>query len=269
MVIVLGLGFTGQRLARRLLRDGVPVCSAVRHIERFRELADAGLILSELTPGNASALPKNAIVAHLIPPVPALRPFIEEIEPSRIVYVSSTGVYGDRLEVDSETPAIPNDDRGRARLDEERWIEAGPWAGLILRAAAIYGPGRGVHAAIREGRAPRGGGSGVISRIHVDDLAAIIHAGLFSDLEGAWPVADDAPCSTAEIVAWCAQRFKLENVPDAGDGPAIAGRKVEGTRIREKLGVQHAYPSWRTGIPASIEAEEREARPPRASPTQR
>jgi hypothetical protein len=31
----------------------------------------------------------------------------------------------------------------------------------------------------------------------VDDLAAIIHAGLFSGIEGAWPVADDAPCSTA------------------------------------------------------------------------
>src|ERR1700722_11244327 len=103
MVIVLGLGFTGQRLARRLLREGVPVCAAVRGVERFRELADAGLILSELTPETAGSLPKNAIVAHLIPPVASLKPFITEIEPSRIVYVSSTGVYGDQVDVNEET----------------------------------------------------------------------------------------------------------------------------------------------------------------------
>ncbi len=196
MVIVLGLGFTGQRLARRLLREGVPVCAAVRdfeRVERFRELADAGLTLSELAPDKASALPKNAILAHLIPPVPSLRHFITEIEPRRIVYVSSTGVYGDQFDVNETTPPDPNDERGRLRMEEEQWIADGPWTSLILRSAAIYGPGRGVHVALREGRVPRGGGSGIVSRIHVDDLAAIIHAGLFSDIEGAWPVADDDP----------------------------------------------------------------------------
>ena len=96
---------------------------------------------------------------------------------------------------------------------------------------------------------PRGGGSGVVSRIHVDDLSAIIHAGLFSGIEGAWPVADDDPCSTAEIVAWC-----LESPANKSE-IAIPGRRVDGTRIRQKLGIELAYPSWRTGIPASIAEE--------------
>ncbi len=250
MVIVLGLGFTGQRLARRLLREGVPVCAAVRGVERFSELADAGLILSELSSETVTSLPKNAILAHLIPPVASLRPFITELQPRRIVYVSSTGVYGDQIDVNEKTKPGPNDERGRLRLEEERWIAAGPWTSLILRAAAIYGPGRGAHVALREGRVPRGGGSGVVSRIHVDDLAAIVHAGLFSGIAGAWPVADDAPCPTAEIAASFSQQISGNN-----SNIAIPGRRVDGTRIREKLGIKLTYPSWKTGIPASIAEE--------------
>jgi hypothetical protein len=249
MVIVLGLGFTGQRLARCLLHAGIPVCAAVRGAGRFGHLADAGLTLSELAPGGASALPKNAILAHLIPPVASLRPFITELEPRRIVYVSSTGVYGDQVEVNEKTPAHPNDERGRLRLEEEHWIAAGPWTSLILRAAAIYGPGRGVHVAFREGRVPRGGGSGIVSRIHVDDLAAIIQAGLFSEIKGVWPVADDDPCATAEIAAL------FSETPANNTEIAIPGRRVDGSMIRRELGIELTYPSWKTGIPASIAEE--------------
>ena len=250
MVIVLGLGFTGQRLARRLLREGVPVCAAVRGVGRFRDLADAGLMLSELDSDPIPLFPKNALVAHLIPPVAPLRPFIAQLEPRRIVYVSSTGVYGDQVDVNETTSPAPNDERGRLRLEEEQWVSGGPWTSLILRSAAIYGPGRGVHVALREGRVPRGGGSGIVSRIHVDDLVALIHAGLFSGSEGAWPVADDFPCSTADIAA------SLSEMPDDPSEITIPGRRVDGTAIRRKLGIGLTYPSWRTGIPASI-AEER------------
>jgi nucleoside-diphosphate-sugar epimerase len=257
MVIVLGLGFTGQRLARRLLREGVPVCAAVRGVDRFRQLADAGLALSEF--GNAGALAKNAILAHLIPPVPAIGPLIRQLEPRRIVYVSSTGVYGDQVDVNAETRADPSDERGRLRLEEERSIAAGPWTSLILRAAAIYGPGRGVHVALKEGRVPRGGGSGMVSRIHVDDLAAIVHAGLFSDVEGAWPVADDAPCSTAEIAAWCSEMWQMEKSSPNRSEIVTAGRRVDGKGIREKLEIELIHPSWRTGIPASLAEENADA----------
>jgi nucleoside-diphosphate-sugar epimerase len=172
------------------------------------------------------------------------------------VYVSSTGVYGARKEVDAASPAHPSDERGIRRADEEQWISRGPWRSLILRAAAIYGPGRGVHAAVREGRVPRGSDSGVVSRIHVDDLAAIIDAGLFSGVSGAWPVADDEPCTTAEIIHWCLTAGGMGQRADfqtpATPSVAIAGRRVDGRKIREILGVELTYPSWRTGIPASL-----------------
>ncbi len=261
MVIVLGLGFTGQRLARRLLHRGERVFAAVRGVDRFRDLATAGLTLSELT-CDPCPLPRHATIAHLIPPLPPsenvrLRGLIEELEPARVVYISSTGVYGDRSEVDEESPVEPNDERGRNRLAEEIWIRSHSWSSLILRAAAIYGPGRGVHVAVRQGKAPRGAGSGIVSRIHVDDLAAITEAGIYSTLEGAWPVADDEPCATGEIVAWCVERYGTKDLPSASPDPPIAGRRVNGEAIRRKLGVALRYHSWKTGIPASIQEDEK------------
>jgi nucleoside-diphosphate-sugar epimerase len=172
-----------------------------------------------------------------------------------VVYISSTGVYGDQAEVDAETAPSPVDDRGHRRLAEEGWIAAGPWTSLILRSAAIYGPGRGVHAAVRQGKLPRGIGSGVTSRIHVDDLAAIVDAGIFSALQGAWPVADDEPCATDDIVRWCRESLHL-GTAEMQTTATMAGRKVDGRKIRELLRVELRYSSWQSGITASIAEEE-------------
>ena len=97
---------------------------------------------------------------------------------------------------------------------------------------------------------------GITSRIHVEDLAAIIEAGLFADVQGAWPVADDAPCATAEIVRWCADLMHLEGVgQEENAGKPMPGRNVDGRKIREILGVELKYASWKTGILASLAEE--------------
>lgn len=196
--------------------------------------------------------------SHLLHSIPTLGPdetrglhdLIQALEPVRVVYISSTGVYGAEQNVDETTPAAANEPKGQQRLAEEAWITAGPWTSVILRSGAIYGPGRGVHVAVKEGRTPRTADSGLVSRIHVDDLAALADAALFSDLVGVWPVADDLPCSSAEIVAWLSGG---ETLP-ASD-IVIKGRSVNGRKIRELLGVKLRYPSWRTGVPAALREE--------------
>jgi nucleoside-diphosphate-sugar epimerase len=263
VVIILGLGFTGKRLARRLRDRGIDVFAAVRGSERFGDMAQLGVGLVEL---KSSALfqldlPKRPKIALLVPPIPepeqaVLRAGILALHPERVVYVSSTGVYGDVPDVDEYTIAAPTDDRGRLRLKEEEWVASGPWSSIILRAAAIYGPGRGVHAALREGRMPRGIGSGLVSRIHVDDLAALIERALDSGLKGAWPVADEEPCSTYQIVRWYAEVLQIKStIKPATFGNPITGRRVDGKKVFELLGVRLQYPSWRTGIPASLSEE--------------
>jgi len=94
-----------------------------------------------------------------------------------------------------------------------------------------------------------------VSRIHVDDLAALAEAGLFSDLSGAWPVADELPCATAEIAYWTARLTGLPEIPTKAKEFVAAGRKVDGSAIRLLLGVPLAYPTWHSGVLASLAVE--------------
>ena len=247
MVTILGLGFTGRRLAARLVREGLSVAAIVRDPGRFASLRESGV---QLFDWNARARPpKGSSVFYSIPLLDqALMSELCALEPNRVVYISSTGVYGNSREVDEDTAAKPSDEKGQARVDAEARLAAGPWSTLSLRASAIYGPHRGVHIAIREGRLPRGAGAGIVSRIHVDDLAALSAAGLSADLTGAWPVGDENPCSGAEIAAWLGAESGIQEF-------AVSGRRVDGRAICRRLGVNLCYPSWKDGIQACFEEE--------------
>ena len=250
-VIILGCGFTGSRVATLLARRGFPVTGIRRRDIDFTQADAAGALRDILTPG--------CLVLHSIPSLPSgadakLVPFLGE-SPRRVVYLSTTGVYGDQESVDESTQPQPHTQRGMDRLATEQAIRQGPWESLILRPAAIYGPDRGVHVAMAQGRyALMGDGGNFISRIHVDDLAAIAAAAITSELTGAFPVADEHPCSAAEIAAFCSLRFGL---PPAECAPLEAipesrrtNRRVDGRAICRLLGIQLRFPSYRQGIPA-------------------
>jgi nucleoside-diphosphate-sugar epimerase len=252
--LLVGLGFTTCRLAKRLLARGGAVYAVARETQRFRALEAVGL---RVRPFGSLDLPRHATVVHTIPPLADadrdwLHSFIRQLEPRRVIYISATSIYGEQIDVDETTAPQPVGDKSVARYEEEQWLLEGPWRSLIVRPAAIYGPGRGVHEKIREGKLPRGAGSGVVSRIHVDDLAAVIEAAVHSDLQGAWPLADDRPCSGEEIAAFCARllRLNLEHAPLATF--PVAGRRVDGRKIRELLGVEPLYPNYESGVLASL-----------------
>jgi nucleoside-diphosphate-sugar epimerase len=246
-MILLGLGFTGFRLAKRLLARGEIVYGVAREIHRFRALQAVGLRLNGF---DVAGLPKHSTIIHSIPPLSDLHSFIERLEPRRIVYVSATSVYGDSVDVDETTQPQPSGEKSVARYEEEQWLMRGGWSNLIVRSAAIYGPGRGVQEKVREGKLPRG--AGVVSRIHVDDLAAILEAGVYSGLEGAWPLADDRPCASEEIAAFCARLMRLPPAYPLSPTFPVAGRRVDGRKIRERLGVALRYPTYESGILASL-----------------
>jgi hypothetical protein len=255
VVILLGLGFTNCRLAKRLLLRRVPVFAATRNPERFRSLQSLGVAIFDLS---GTAFPREATIVYSIPPLPdpdsaRIHLFVSRLRPRRVVYISSTSVYGAQTMVDETTPDDASDDKSGQRIAEEQWISSGPWSSLIIRPAAIYGPGRGVHVRVRDGQSPRGSLSGMVSRIHVDDLAAVIEAGVFSHLTGAWPVADERPCPSQEIANWCRRLLKIEIDPQGS--PLVAGRTVDGTRLRELLMVRLAYPDYESGVLASLAEE--------------
>jgi len=255
-VLILGCGYTGSRVAQRLRADGIAV-TALRRAQWDVTQPEALAKLAALTPAGCRVL-------HSIPSLPdaADRHFLPALSglAERVVYLSTTGVYGGAHEVDETTAVLPRTAREQARVDTEAAVRQGPWASLILRPAAIYGPGRGVHVSMAEGRYTLlGDGSNYISRIHVDDLARLAHAALLAELTGAYPVADLYACPSREIAEYCAAMYgwpmpasvTAEEVPSTRRN----NRRVDGRAICGQLGVSLLYPTYREGIAQALAAQ--------------
>lgn len=272
-VVIIGCGYTGRRVAREMLGRNARVIATTRHVSNLEVLRSDGVAVRRLDvcePDTLSALseeiPKGASILLSVPilrcsrglfdPTPRLLKALK-CRPSRLVYLSTTGVYGKSYEVDDRTLVAPVTDRQKLRVNAEKAVSTGPWSSLILRPAAIYGPKRGVHAAMRKGRFKLvGGGENLVSRIHVDDLARLVVAALESQLTGAFPVADEGPCTSHEIATFCAKLLDLPppiSAPSSdSDETRLSNRKVDGSTIRQALGITLQYPTYKSGIPASL-----------------
>jgi nucleoside-diphosphate-sugar epimerase len=271
--IIIGCGYTGTQLARTLAarRDlAAEVVITRRDAEVARALGAALGVrgeraeLAELGQQGALEVPAGAIVVCTAPPGPdpagEIRALVAAArDASRIVYVSSTGVYGPGggAWVDESWPVAPVTESGRARAAAEAALAGAqvPW--IALRAAGIYGPGRGLAERIRAG-AYRviGDGTSHVSRIHVVDLVAAILAAGGSAVTGAVNAADDDPAPIGEVADRIAAQLGMApppRVPAGAVSPEIAGmltadRRIANRRLRDELGVALRYPSWRVAL---------------------
>lgn len=271
MFALLGCGYTGERVARRLLARGLPVLATSRRPERL-SLPGARLLRVDLDDPSTlddlrRALPAGVRVLHSVPllrdayggfrdPTPELLSCLPT-STKRVVYLSTTGVYGGVFEVDETTTPAPRTPRETLRVSAEDHTLAGPWSAIVLRPAAIYGPGRGIHVSMRRGEFRLlGEGTNFVSRIHVDDLAALTDAALLSEETGAWPVADLCPAQSREIASFCAELLGCP-LPPAASARELsetrrANRRVDGRMIARKLRVPLTFPTYREGIPQAL-----------------
>lgn len=242
--MIVGSGFTGSRVSG-LLRARDCRVTALRSADiDFRDPGAVDRLRAVLT--------AKCVVLHSVPSLAggADRILLDGLDglAARVVYLSTAGVYGSVVDVDEHTPALgPHE-----RLATEQAVQTGPWESLIIRPGAIYGPGRGVQVALREGRyKPRG----ILSRIHVYDLAAITAAALLSNLTGAFPAADEYPCSSDEVAAFCAARFGLVAPPRDPEISTSLVRRIDGSAILRQLGIRLRYPSFREGLAGNLDTE--------------
>ena len=250
-LLLLGCGYTGRRVAARFLAKGIPVTATTRHPQHLNIPGAQVISLDDLS----SHLHPNSLVLHSIPPDgPQNLLCLLADTAARVVYLSSTAVYGTTTDVNEASAVDPTSDRARARLDAERHITDYSPSSLILRPAAIYGPGRGIHESIQRGQYSLS--DTYVSRIHVEDLAAHAEAALLSTLTGAYPVADEEPCTSRQMAEFCASLLSIPLAP-GHDQPSrfSSNRRVDGTAIRDLLGLTLAYPSYRQGVPASLESK--------------
>ena len=251
--VIVGCGYTGCELARRLVADGHDVIATCRDAARVPPLPGVRPLALDLAQP-LPELPRGAIVACLVPPGDDPGGEVARLASAceRLIYVSSTGVYGagGGAWVDESWPLAPLTREGAARVAAERALPVGA---VALRAAGIHGPGRGIIERLRAGTyRVIGDGRAHVSRIHVADLAqAIAHAGERPDVAGAINVADDAPDPVGMVADTLAERLGVPPPPRVPPptpelaGMLLADRRIANARMKRELGVVLRYPSWR------------------------
>jgi nucleoside-diphosphate-sugar epimerase len=273
-LLSLGHGYTAQALARRLIPEGWRIIGTTRQPEAAMALTapQVDMLLwpgSDLTQaiGEASHILSSMAPGEAGDPVLAAHPdLFADARPAWVGYLSTTVVYGDHQGawVDEATPLTPGNARGRQRvLAEQQWAATGlPLH--VFRLAGIYGPGRGPFEKVRDGTARRVIKPGqVFSRIHVDDIAQVLHASLLHPCPGtAYNVCDDDPAPPQDVIAHAAHLLGLPippavpieeaNLTPMGASFYAESKRVRNDRIKNDLGVRLLFPSYRDGLAAIL-----------------
>ena len=249
-LFVFGLGYCGARIAARFEGDGWEVVSTgSAGTLRFDDasnvrlaLADASHVLSTVPPGADGD--------------PVLAGYGDALDGKWLVYLSSTGVYGDcgGAWVDETAPTGKGRRTARAEADRD-WLRLGARA---FRLPGIYGPGRSALDRVREGKAHRIDLPGqVFSRVHVDDIVTGVIAALDAP-DGAYNLADDLPCHQNAVIEEACRLLGLPSPPlqtldEAGLSPMARAfyaenRRVANGKARRVLGWSPRYPTYREGL---------------------
>ena len=283
-----GLGYSATRLARRLVAEGWAVAGTCREEEARRALAAQGIeahLFDRGRPlGDPAVLAGTTHLLSSVPPDAAGDAVLDHhgadiaaLEGLRWAgYLSTTGVYGDRGggRVDEGSALAPTGARSRRRLAAEAaWRALHRERGTpvhVFRLAGIYGPGRSVLDQVRSGTARRIVKPGhAFSRIHVDDIVAVLRASMARPNPGAvYNVCDDLPAPSAEVVEHACRLLGVAPPPiepfESATLSAISrsffadNKRVDNARIKRELGVRLRYPDYRAGLAAILAEEGRE-----------
>ena len=193
--------------------------------------------------------------------------------PRRLVYISTSGVYGDcgGAWVDEDRPVAPQTVRGSRRLDAERtlfaWGERSGVAVIVLRVPGIYAAERLPLAQLkRASPVLRAEDDVYTNHIHADDLAAVCLAALERGAAGrVYNASDDSEIKMGDYFDLVADRARLPRPPRIARAAAEAGAIAEGllsfmresrrltnTRMKAELGVRLRYPSVYEGVPPVV-----------------
>jgi nucleoside-diphosphate-sugar epimerase len=273
-LLVIGYGDVAHRTAA-LLPKGVEVRAVSR---KYGMDLDRPETLSTLG-GWADAVlhcapPPNA--GETDPRTSALLSCLEagSILPSRLVYISTSGVYGDcGGDLVDETRVVnPQTPRAVRRVDAERQLLA--WGDQhaipvnVLRAPGIYAADRLPVGRLMKGTPVLADQDDVYTNhIHADDLAAIALAALADSAPaGIYNASDDTQMKMGEYFDLVAARLGLPKPPRVSRAEAEKSipatmlsfmgesRRLVNRKMKERLGVKLAYPTVAEGVLAKRQA---------------
>jgi nucleoside-diphosphate-sugar epimerase len=282
-VLILGCGYVGQRLAQWLVQQRVEVCATNQTGASIQGLSIPIFPFVCATGYDSKPLPVAALenVTHVVstiapdsqgidPVAASLMPLLKSSSCLQwFGYLSTTGVYGDTQGawVDEKSTPNPQNARSQHRVTIEATFLNSGLPAHIFRLPGIYGPGRSILDKLRAGTAQHVYKPGhVFSRIHVDDIVQTLCKSMRSPHPGAiYNVADDEPSESGDLLKEAATLLNIQ--PPAAQlysqvslSPMAASfwsecRRIRNNKIKQTLGVQLAYPSYREGLRAILATE--------------
>jgi nucleoside-diphosphate-sugar epimerase len=189
--------------------------------------------------------------------------------PERLVYISTSGVYGDcgGARIDETRPVNPANARAQRRIDAERTLlDWGARTGVnacVLRVPGIYAADRLPLERLRKGTPVLAREDDVFTNhIHADDLAAICVAALERGRPGAvYNASDDSELRMGDYFDLVADRFGLPRPPRIPRSEAervippmllsfmSESRRLANDRMKRELGVRLVHPTVFEGVP--------------------
>lgn len=277
-LLIVGCGDVGMRLLP-LLRQTFRIFALTSQTERHAELRAAGAI--PIT-ANLDAPRSLARLANLAPNIIHLAPPRSEGETdtrtrnliailpdkSRLVYVSTSGVYGDCAgALFDETRALrPSNPRAKRRVAAEdllrTWAVRSQSTVSILRVPGIYAADRLPLERLRNATPALALEDDVYTNhIHADDLAMIIKLALFRAAPcRVYHAVDDSDLKMGDYFDLVADSFLLPRVPRLPRVELVKhvspmllsfmseSRRLKNDRLKQELGAQLHYPTVAQGI---------------------
>jgi nucleoside-diphosphate-sugar epimerase len=278
---IIGLGYVGLHVAAYLAEQGASLQLYSRKDKKSRP-ATATFHYLDL---EAEAMPELRIDAPtVIITVPTSNSQTEQdlnivrllnllaTPPKHIVYLSTSGVYGDCQGewVDESYTPKPQFPRLRRRLDAEQqlthYCQTHGTALSLLRVASIYGIGRLPLRAVRVGdpiidpeQAP------IINHIHIDDLVTVIYQVIQKpNAIQIYNVADGSPEPMGTMKSLLADFLDLPPLPLMSYDEALddassmmmeflqSSRCLKIDKMKKQLKIKLKYPDLATGLEACL-----------------
>ena len=250
-LLIFGLGYSATRIAALARVQGAAVTATSRD-------GRDGKVRFDDHDAVRGALAASTHVLSSVPPDESgdavLTTYGALLGGRTLSYLSSTGVYGDTGGAWVDESAATGGRRPARTAADAAWLALGA---RVFRLPGIYGPGRSALERVASGEAHRVGGSGVFSRVHVDDLAAGVVAGLDAPA-GAYNLADDLPASHDAVIEFAAALLgrapppivPLDQLSPMARGFHAENRRVANGKARRVLGWAPRYPDYRAGLRA-------------------
>jgi len=189
-ILIVGCGDLGQRLASQINGQCTGLVRSEESVKRLRSMGITPLIADLDHPDNLNLPDQVNKIFYLAPPPntgihdPRIKAFHSALKQTnsqrRILYISTTGVYGDCRGgwINESRPVNPQVDRARRRWDAEQQLKQfcteTASEHIILRVAGIYGLDRlPLDRIKRQVPMVSEQDSPWTNRIHIDDLVTI------------------------------------------------------------------------------------------------